>query len=244
MNQVLDDIYRTSECVGLDGRTRRITGGVPREDARVLEEVFAMGPVRTSLETGVAFGVSTVAICDMLRASGVQGAKHYGIDPLQHSDHGGVAIANLRRAGLEDYFDLRETTSHFALPKLLEEGVKLDFAFIDGWHTFDYTLLDFFYIDKMLRPGGHLVLHDYDLPSKKKVVGFILTHRHYEVVTVPGTPAPSLRRRVGGTAFAAWRTLRGAPAVQASSKLRYIPRIVALRKIEDFEPNYNFFRGF
>lgn len=244
MHQVLEDIYRTSECVDLGGRTRRITGGVPREDARVLQEVFAMGPVRTSLETGVAFGVSTVAICEMLKRSGDPRVKHYGIDPHQHSEHGGVAIANLRRAGLEQYFELRETTSQLALPKLLEEGVKLDFAFIDGWHTFDYTLLDFFYIDKMLRPGGHLVLHDYDLPSKKKVVGFILTHRHYEVVTVPGTPAPSLRRRLGGTAFAAWQTLRGAPVEQASSKLRYTPRIVALRKIEQFEPNYNFYRGF
>jgi hypothetical protein len=32
-------------------------------------------------------------------------------------------------------------------------GVQVDFAFMDGWHTFDYTLLDFFYTDKL---GGHV----------------------------------------------------------------------------------------
>jgi predicted O-methyltransferase YrrM len=231
-------------CVDLNGQTRKVTGGVPPEDARVLEEVAALGPVTTSLETGVAFGLSAVAICDSLKRSGVPNARHYGIDPFQHSEHGGAAIANLRRAGLEEYFELRENTSQLALPKLLEEGVTLDLAFIDGWHTFDYTLLDFFYIDKMLRPGGHVILHDYNLPSKRKVVGYILTHRRYEVVQVPSSPKPSWHRRLSVPAVSAWRTLRGAPLDQSRSGLQYIPRIVCLRKLEQFEPKHDFFRDF
>jgi predicted O-methyltransferase YrrM len=244
MNPVLEEIYRSGVCTDLNGQTKRVTGGVPPEDARVIDEVAALAPVRTSLETGVAFGLSTLVMCDVLRRSNDPSARHYGIDPCQHSEHGGAAIANLRRAGLERYFELRETTSQLALPRLLEEGVTLDLAFIDGWHTFDYTLLDFFYVDKMLRPGGHVILHDYNLPSKRKVVGYILTHRKYEVVTVPSSPKPSIKRRIRGPAQTAWWTLRGAPPQQAGSGLQYIPRIVCLRKVEQFEPNYNFFRGF
>jgi len=41
----------------------------------------------------------------------------------------------------------------------LARGVKIDFAFVDGWHTFDYTLIDFFYIDKILRSGGLVSFH-------------------------------------------------------------------------------------
>jgi len=40
------------------------------------------------------------------------------------------------------------------LPRLLESGKKIDFAYIDGWHTFDYTLLDWCYIDRQDAPPG------------------------------------------------------------------------------------------
>jgi hypothetical protein len=78
------------------------------------------------------------------------------------------------------------------LPKLLERGVTLDLAFIDGWHTFDYTFLDFFYIDKLLRPGGVVLLHDRSWPSKQKVMQFIMTHRRYKELPGKGKRGQSL----------------------------------------------------
>jgi predicted O-methyltransferase YrrM len=32
-------------------------------------------------------------------------------------------------------------------------------------HTFDYVLVDFFLTDKLLRPGGIVVIDDYSLPA-------------------------------------------------------------------------------
>src|SRR5205814_9933840 len=93
----------------------------------------------------------------------------------------GAALAALDRAGLRDRFTLLEGPAHLVLPPLVEQSVQLDFAFIDGWHTFDYKLLDFFFIDKMLRPGGIVALHDYQWESTGHVVRFALTHRRYTV---------------------------------------------------------------
>lgn len=245
MNSVLEDLYQHGECTDLEGQIRKVTGGVTKSHARILQDVIKVAqPVVTSLETGVAFGLSTLAICEALQASGLEGVKHYGIDPEQITVHGGSAIANLRRAGLSQYFELIESPSHLALPKLLEAGTRLDFAFIDGWHTFDYTLLDFFYIDKMLRPGGCVVLHDTEWPSKMKVIGYIMTHRRYRLLDIPEIPGPSWRRRVRGSLLSGLRWVRGAPRQQVFSSMAWLPRIACFQKLEEYEPNYDFFHNF
>src|SRR5256885_7845230 len=88
------------------------------------------------------------------------GGRLISIDPVQLSDFQGIGVENLRRSGLADRHELHNAYDYFALPKLLESGLKIDFAYIDGWHTFDYALLDFFYVDKMLRPGGVVGFND------------------------------------------------------------------------------------
>ena len=35
-----------------------------------------------------------------------------------------------------------------ALPRLVEQGKRIQFCFIDGLHTFDYTMLDAFFADQ------------------------------------------------------------------------------------------------
>ena len=45
------------------------------------------------------------------------------------------------------------------MPKFLNMK-PFDFIFIDGWHTFDYTLVDMFYADRLLRIGGYLLIDD------------------------------------------------------------------------------------
>ncbi|MCX6844820.1 MAG: hypothetical protein NTX53_21360, partial [candidate division WOR-3 bacterium] len=67
MNPVLEDIYRTGKYVDLAGRERKVTGGVPREDALILQEMVRFVKAKTTLETGVAFGLSTLAICEALK---------------------------------------------------------------------------------------------------------------------------------------------------------------------------------
>ena len=63
------------------------------------------------------------------------------------------------------------------MPELLEDNEeKFDFIFIDGWHTFDYTLLDFFYADKLLRKGGIIIIDDAKHLGVAKCVRYIDTN--------------------------------------------------------------------
>ncbi|HTW92251.1 MAG TPA: class I SAM-dependent methyltransferase [bacterium] len=281
MNPVLEDIYRTGKCVDLMGKERKVTGAVPREDALILQEMVKFVKAKTTLETGVAFGLSTLAICEALtegktaadcaESGTVRGEnwgqshgacgfatvgtndaldsprfrpKHYGVDPEQNTVHGGAALASLKRAGLDSVFELLEGPSHLMLPKLLEKGVVLDLGFIDGWHTFDYTLLDFFYIDKMLRPGGVVLLHDQSWPSKQKVIKFITTHRRYKELPVRSSTKTGFFKWLRRVVTAKWHWLRGAPFGVVVSALANRPEIAAFVKLESFEPDHRFFRNF
>jgi predicted O-methyltransferase YrrM len=264
VNPVLEDIYRSGTCADLAGKERKVTGGVPREDALILQEMVRFVKAKTTLETGVAFGLSTLAICEALKKEGPSadskepgqspignrqseipdGVRHYGVDPEQNSVHGGAALANLRRAGLDSVFELLEGPSHLVLPKLLEKDVVLDLAFIDGWHTFDYTLLDFFYIDKLLRPGGVVLLHDRSWPSKQKVIRFIRTHRRYKELPVRSATRPGFFKWLRRVVAAKWHWLRGAPFGVVTSAIAGRPEIAAFLKLESFEPDHRFFRSF
>jgi len=166
------------------------------------------------------------------------------VDPEQNTVHGGAALASLRRAGLDSVFELLEGPSHLMLPKLLEKGVVLDLAFVDGWHTFDYTLLDFLYIDKMLRPGGVVLLHDRSWPSKQKVIRFIRTHRRYKELPVKSATRTGFFKWLRRVVAAKWHWLRGAPFGIVTAAVANRPEIAAFLKIESFEPDHRFFRNF
>ena len=51
--------------------------------------------------------------------------------------------------------------------------------YIDGNHTFDFALLDFWYLDRMSPVGGVVAFNDCAMPAVHKVIKFLLTHRRY-----------------------------------------------------------------
>src|SRR4051794_25227736 len=57
-------------------------------------------------------------------------------------------------------------------------------------HVFDHALLDFFYVDHMLRPGGIVAFDDADLPAVRRVVRYVLTNRDYAVKACLDSDAP------------------------------------------------------
>jgi len=63
-------------------------------------------------------------------------------------------------------------------------------------HLFDFALVDFFYVDKMLRQGGFVAFHDMWMPSLRKLVSFIVRNRRYERVLTDTVSGLKWRRRI------------------------------------------------
>jgi len=94
--------------------------------------------------------------------------------------------------------------SYQALPQLEKEGRKIDFAFVDGWHTFDYVLADFFYIDKMLKQDGLIAFDDANIPGIRKLCRYIVTNHSYAVFKCLETyekPKVSVKRSIFNGTF-------------------------------------------
>ena len=138
-------------------------------------------------------GMSTLGILYALERKG--GGKHVAIDPYQNRPidyfdisarvlsptHGydSIALSMVERAGLLHMLEHTDEPSYIALPRLVKEGRRFDLIFIDGYHTFDYAFVDYFYSDLLLRDGGFLIFDDVNLPMIHKVCWFIETHKLY-----------------------------------------------------------------
>jgi len=199
MNLTLKEILETRQVS--DGRqTLPLTSFMDEKEGHLLARVVASVRPTTSLEIGFAYGVSTLFVCEALARIG-KPARHIVIDPFQFSEWKGIGLRNIRSAGYEAYLELREQRSEIALPHLLGENTVLDMAVIDGWHTFDHALVDFFYVNKMLRIGGVIVFDDSSMPSVGKLIDHALTYGCYRIFGVPSGASLWVRRLAHLAAF-------------------------------------------
>lgn len=235
----LNEIIRDQFTSNLEGERLTSTGTITHEEATFIMNLISERGLARCLETGVAFGASTIAICAALSKLAAAGKHcyHYGADPCQHSDYGGAAIAGLKECKLDDFFHLMEGPSHLTIPELIAKGIEIDFALIDGWHTFDYTLVDVFLADKLLRPGGVMLIHDMNMPSKKKVWRYLKSHRRYKKLLAPRR---SLRRRILSSGNQA---IHG-HVRNAILTLSTRHPLLVIEKVSSWEPPHSFFRTF
>jgi predicted O-methyltransferase YrrM len=209
--RLLDNILRDGCVRAEDGTVMSLHSHLPREAGQMLQRIIHDLDARTTLEIGMAFGISTLFICEALtyppddsnqRRSTSPPPRHIAIDPNQHdSEWCGIGLRHVRLAGFADIVDFRELPSHQALPDLEREGVRIDFAFVDGWHTFDYVMVDLFLIDRLLRVGGVVVVDDADWPGVIKACRYFITNRAYRVVECwqehrRASPRQSARRAI------------------------------------------------
>lgn len=179
MNEYIQNIYETMSVIGRNGQIHKLHSHIDRKEGEFLFSIISEdSSIRNTLEVGCAYGLSSLHICSALQDR--SGVSHTIIDPFQNTQWDGVGIRNLETAGI-DFFTLIETKSELALPRLLEtkEG-QFDFIFIDGWHTFDHTLLDCFYATRLLRVGGVLAIDDAHFKSVSRVVKFLKNYPCYK----------------------------------------------------------------
>ncbi|MBW4576548.1 MAG: class I SAM-dependent methyltransferase [Aphanothece sp. CMT-3BRIN-NPC111] len=179
MNSILEEIFITGQVQSAQGELLQVHSHIPREAGELLQDILAELKPKVTLEVGLAYGISALFICEELIKT--PGSRHIIIDPYQTSAWKDIGLHNLKKAGYQKIIDFYNKPSHIIIPNLEDRGIKIDFAFIDGMHTFDHVLVDFFCIDKLLRVGGVIVFDDTHIPSLKKVCRFVALNRSYSV---------------------------------------------------------------
>ena len=203
MNSVLTELYAHQTVTSRHHRIFHLfPAAVGWHKGQALYHWIRRHHPRVTLETGFACGASTLFICQGLQDNGSAG-RHHAIDPFESTQWDYVGLDLVHQAGLTERLQFYEASSHRQLPKLLEEGLRVDMAFLDGQKLFDYLLLDCFYVDLMLPLGGVLVFDDPWLASVRKVARFLIRNRGYRLINytnylLRGQPAsPWLRTWMG-----------------------------------------------
>lgn len=250
IHPVVEAVLATRRVRLADGTEVEANSYVPRDSCELLYDMVRDTGATQGVEVGMAYAVSTVCLADALRTNAGDAAHHVVIDPAQTSGWGGGGIAQVQRAGLANVVELIEKPSHVALPALLERNYRTRIAFIDGWHTFDHTLIDFFYVDCLLETGGVVVFDDVGYPAINAVVRFILANRAYELVRVleyhdPSSTSLRARRAIKRLLRPLARTDRD-PSPPHDRLFRRIERAhtAALRKLSDDTRRFDHFERF
>lgn len=156
--------------------------GMSPEELIRLYELVAETRSAEVLEVGMGSGTSSVV---MLSALSATGGRLTSIDPFQTSNFSGAGQEMIRSMGHAHRHRLIEKPDYLALPELLAAGEQFDVVLIDGYHSFDYTLLDIFCADLLLRPEGVLAVHDSSWPAVLKALRFLEAQKDYRALSPP-----------------------------------------------------------
>jgi predicted O-methyltransferase YrrM len=213
LHPLVETVLTTGTIPAPEGRSVKAHSHIPRAECELLYRAAAAARPRVAVEVGMAFGLSTLCLCDALKkanAGAAEPPRLIVMDPAQHdATWQGLGLHLVERAGFGALVEFHERTSQQVLPELVARGCRAQLAFIDGYHTFDHTLVDFFYVDQLLEPGGVVVFDDLDYPSVHAAARFVLSNRDYEILELAAGAAPApagakhavkrLLRRLGRT---------------------------------------------
>lgn len=199
---------------------------LPERDCDLLRDLLIAEGAETVVEVGLAYASSALAIGEALITIDPPHPRHVVIDPFQESAWSNVGWDLLCSAGLDAIASLMLAPSSIALAQLAAEGFIADAAFVDGSHRFHEVFLDLYFLRKIVRPGGLIVIDDNWAPSVRTAA------RYYEQnlgwMAIPDAFA-------GGTPWSVGTDL----AVEA------VPRCRAFRLPDpSFEPSFEEFRSF
>jgi predicted O-methyltransferase YrrM len=198
---------------------------LPERDCDLLRDLLVADGVATVVEIGLAYASSALAIGEALATVGARRLRHVIIDPYQESAFSHAGWNLLVEAGLDGIAELVGEWSSIALPRLVSDGLAADAAFVDGSHRFHEVFVDLYFLRKLVKPGGLIVLDDNWTPSIRTAARYF--ERNLGWQPVPDAFTGGSRQHVAND-----------PAAEL------VPRCVAYRVPEPFEPNFEDFQPF
>jgi hypothetical protein len=202
------------------------TVALPERDCDLLRDLLIAERVQTIVEVGLAYASSALAIGEALVTVDAATPRHIVIDPFQQRSYANVGWDLLCSAGLDGIASLVAAPSSTALAGIVSAGLVADAAFVDGSHRFHEVFVDLYFLNKIVRPGGLIVLDDDWTPSVRAAA------RYYEQnlgwTAIPGAFADGTVRTIGD-----------------DPRAESVPRCRALRLPDPpVEPRFEDFRPF
>lgn len=238
------EILDRKTVVADDGSTRPLVANVSLDECEFIASLIDSDPtICRTLEVGFAYGISSSVI--LWATAGREGARHVILDPCQSTEYGNIGHNTLRRAGL-DHYEFIEEGSEYALPRMAAaQPGSFDLVLIDGFHTFDHTLVDLFYANRLLRVGGVVVVDDTGWPSVARAMSYFRTYPAYVECATLTQSSASLSRRLAR--FAGSIVPRSVQPYVLSKKLfdavdraRY-SSMVAFKKVREDDRPWNWY---
>src|SRR5438128_902859 len=117
MNQVLEEILRAGAVRASSGEAIELgIYHIPPGEGEFLQQLIADFKPKDCLEVGLAYGISSLFICEALKSVGAR--RHIIIDAHQSTFFQGIGLRNLQAAGYDDLVDFYESLSCHFLPQL------------------------------------------------------------------------------------------------------------------------------
>ena len=245
MNALLENIFETRTFKTKGGKDVEIHSETSKEQCEFLQQLIQQHKFKSSIEIGFAFGMSTLAIAEEVAKNG---GKHVVIDKFQNAYWEGHGLDLIEQAGYAEQVEFLEEYCYLALPQLLMQNQKFDFAYVDSTKQLDWLMMNFFYLDKLLAVNGIITFDDLCFSSIKQLIRYVSQFPHYEVVGA--YPKNSMPRPI---LYKLLKLVRRLPGMKLIMKEELIKthyemgletQCIALKKIKDDERNWDWHVAF
>jgi predicted O-methyltransferase YrrM len=209
-----EHIYRCGTLPDQSGTPLPVwPSGITRERGEALRELALSVNAATCLETGFGYGMSASFLLEAaLRVRSRSPSTSLlpaltSIDPGELQLWNNAGLVHLELAGLAPHHRFFPEKSERILPRLIDAGERFDVAFIDGDHRFDGAMIDTFFMLRLVRPGGLIILDDAWMPSVQKASKFFVTNGLCEIVSIwsgPEKPRLHALRPIAGHDYRVW----------------------------------------
>lgn len=184
VRRVLERLVHDGSIVASsDGTEHRIFPvAVSGEEGAMLRDWVIREGATQTIEIGLGYGISALSICAGLVANDLGAARHVVVDPFQTSRFANCGRQVLEEAGVWHLVQHHTDRSEIVLPHFLQQERQFDLGFVDGNHRFDSVFVDLFYLARLVRKGGVIILDDYQLPGIRRAVSFFVTNLGWTIV--------------------------------------------------------------
>ena len=189
--QYIQNIIQSKIMTTLHSTTKLHSNVNPRE-GDLLSTIIKDHQHSNVLEIGMAYGVSSmymlIALQDNKHQHNLPSVSLTSIDPNQSTQWKNIGVDNVAAIKMTHHHTLIEEVSEIALPMLWKASrenkshqtpstqYQYDLIFIDGFHTFDNTLMDVYFAVRLVKMFGFIIIDDIQHPGVKHVSEYINTN--------------------------------------------------------------------